>query len=596
MRLVENSLHPQLPGAGEVRDRFAARSVRRGGVWNAIFYSLPMVYCAPRKMTLLVMTDSPANNTAASPTGSDPQRWAQALVGPLSRRYVVALALVAALVLLDQAILQPLLVQLNFSAPAVNLAGRQRMLSQKIIKAALALEMTAGDEDRQSRRAELSGALERWEAAHRALLHGDEGSNIQPVDRPIAESIRQIEPAFSAIGSAAKEILAEPAPRGALSMSPAAARILELEPVYLGGMERAVAQLEAAARTRVALLRACGLVAMLAILALLVAVYFVVLRPAVTLIGTQVEQVAASDARHRQLAAMLSEARDTLELRVSERTAELREANAALQREMNQRQTAELRMRALSAELAHASRVTALGQLATGLAHEINQPLATVANEAGTLELVLGETLPAESEPRQLVARIQQAALRAGSIVRRMRNFVRRGEVQTQRVDLNLLVGEVCELCRPELREAEVRLSLELATEPVLVSADPVQVQQVLVNLVRNAVQAMAAAPTGTRALRIATRIDVSEVALSISDSGPGLPVEIVDGNFQPFVTSKLEGLGLGLAISRFILEQHQGRLWSRNREPAGAVVGFNLPRLAQHDTSTKHRAHCVCG
>jgi C4-dicarboxylate-specific signal transduction histidine kinase len=251
-------------------------------------------------------------------------------------------------------------------------------------------------------------------------------------------------------------------------------------------------------------------------------------------------------------------------------------------------------MRSLSGELAHASRVTALSQLATGLAHEVNQPLATVANCAGTLELALNRACPNESEPRELVAKIKQAALRAGAIVRRMRNFVRRGDVQALPVDLNALVSEVSELCRAELRDAGVQLTLDLAPAQVLASADAVQVQQVLVNLIHNAIQAMSNCPL--RALRISTECGPSEVAVRVCDSGPGLPGETIEQCFKPFHSSKCDGLGLGLAISRTIIEQHQGRIWSKNRELGGAVVGFSLPCLHTHDITSEQRTHGVRG
>jgi two-component system sensor kinase FixL len=510
---------------------------------------------------------------------SDSHTRADSTVRPLSRRYLVVLALVAALVLLDQAILQPLLVQLNFSAPAINLAGRQRMLSQKVSKEALAAELAGDGEAPHARRQYLLESLDQWASAHRALLEGDVDRGVQPVDDLAAAAMREIEPAFEAIQLAARQILADnSAPRG--GKSPAAMRILELEPTYLRGMERVVAMLEASAHDRVAWLRACGLVAALAIVALLIGVYFFVLQPATQLIRGQVE--------------MLTQARDTLELHINERTAELRTANRALKREMTERQAAELRMRSLSAELAHASRVTALGQLATGLAHEINQPLATVANYAGTLELALDRACPDATEPRQLVSQIKQAALRAGAIVRRMRNFVRRGEVQAAPVDLNVLVSEVTELCRAEFRDAELDVTLELAPQEVLASVDAVQIQQVLVNLFHNAIQAMADSPV--RALEVRTECGPNEVTVEVYDSGPGLPVEIIQRCFQPFHSSKREGLGLGLAISRNIIEQHQGRIWSENRECGGAVVGFSLPCLHAHDITSEQLVHGIRG
>jgi two-component system sensor kinase FixL len=511
---------------------------------------------------------------------SDSHARAESTVRPLSRRYLVVVALVAALVLLDQAILQPLLVQLNFSAPAINLAGRQRMLSQKVSKEALAAEFAIADEARHSQRRNLRESLDQWASAHRALLEGDVDRGVQPVNDSAAAMMREIEPAFETIQRAAREILANDSPPRDAGKSAAATRILELEPKYLQGMERVVTMLETSAHERVAWLRACGLVAALAIVALLIGVYFLVLQPATQLIRGQVE--------------MLTEARDTLELRVSQRTAELVAANSALQHEMNERQDVELRMRSLSAELAHASRVTALGQLATGLAHEINQPLATVANYAGTLELALDRACPEEAEPRALVAQIKQAALRAGDIVRRMRNFVRRGEVQAMPVDLNVLVTEVIELCRAELRYAEVELTLDLAPQSVLASVDAVQIQQVLVNLINNAIQAMADSPV--RALRVCTQCGPNEVTVEVCDTGPGLPVEVIEQCFQPFHSSKRDGLGLGLAISRNIIEQHQGRIWSENRERGGAIIGFRLPSLHAHDITFEQLAHGLRG
>ncbi len=526
----------------------------------------------------------------------DSQGWASSLVRPLSRRYLLVLTTVAALVLVDQAILQPLLVQLNFYAPVINLAGRQRMLSQKVTKEVLALAAADDIETRDSRRKELLVAIEQWTAAHRALLDGDRTKGVQPVGASIAEAMQQVEPAYAAIRTAAQEIAADRSHSAMSDTTPSVAIILNQEPVYLRGMETVVAMLEESAKSRVAWLRGCGMIAMMTVLVLLVGVYFLVLQPAANLIRGQVEKLAVSDTRHRLLAEMLAEARDTLELRVAERTSELIAANLALEREMAERQAAELRMRELSTELAHASRVTALGQLATGLAHEINQPLATVANYAGTLELALLRACPTEEEPRQLVAQIKQAALRAGAIVRRMRNFVRGGAIQASQVDLNDLVREVSELCRPELHEADVGLSFDLVPGPVLVLADAVQIQQVLVNLIHNAIQAMTSCPAPTRSLRISTDVGPLEAGVAVFDSGPGFPSEGIENRFQPFFSTKPEGLGMGLAISRSIIQQHKGRIWSENRESGGAVVGFSLPHLHAHDSSTEQHTHCLCG
>lgn len=527
---------------------------------------------------------------------NDSQTWANSLVGPLSRRYLLVLASIAALVLVDQAILQPLLVQLNFYAPVINTAGRQRMLSQKVTKDVLALVATGENASSNSRRDALRRTLAQWTDAHRALLEESPAAAAQPVEPSIRAEIRRVDPALQAMRAAASEIANNGSQITPNELQQAASVILAQEPIYLAGMEQVVAQLEKSAQSRVTWLRACGLVAMLAVLVLLVAVYFLVLQPALMLIRRQVEQLVISDTRHRRLAEMLSEARDELELRVNERTNDLRQANLALEREMAERQAAELRMRELSNELAHASRVTALGQLATGLAHEINQPLATVANCAGALELALEKTSPRDPENEEFVLQIKRAALRAGAIVRRMRNFLRGDAVQKTEVDLNALVREVCELCRPQLREAKVELTLILTSQPVLALADALQIQQVLVNLIQNAAQAMATTSVGQRTLLIRTETGPSDVSVTVADTGPGFASGDSEKCFASFYSTRPDGLGMGLAISRSIIQQHQGLIWSENRAGGGAVVGFGLPALHGNDTRVAQHADRVCG
>ena len=524
---------------------------------------------------------------------NDSQALASSLVRPLSRRYLLVLTSVAALVLVDQAILQPLLIQLNFYAPVINLAGRQRMLSQKVTKEVLALAATG---DSAPSRDELRRTLEQWTIAQRTLMEGNRAQGVQPVEPKIRAAIHRVDPAFEAMRAAARKIAAGGSSPDSSGGPALVAVILEQEPVYLRGMEQVVAQLEESAQARVAWLRGCGLAAMLAVLMLLVAVFFLVLQPAAALIRCQVEELVASDTRHRLLASMLGEARDELEMRVAERTSDLSAANVALEREMAERQAAELRMRELSNELAHVSRVTALGQLATGLAHEINQPLATVANYAGTLELALEQADPRDSDSEEMVRQIKQAALRAGAIVRRMRNFVRGGAVQKAQVELNELVRGVSELCRPELQEARVHLYLDLSPRSISVSADALQIQQVLVNLVQNAIQAIAPFSAADRALCIRTEVGPSEVTVTVVDTGPGFAAGGLQKCFESFYSTKPDGLGMGLAISRSIIQQHQGQIWSENQESGGAVVGFSLPLLHSHDISTEQHAHRVCG
>ncbi|HEY4308777.1 MAG TPA: ATP-binding protein [Pirellulales bacterium] len=536
------------------------------------------------------MPEPPLNPT------TDSKAWATSLVRPLSRRYLLVLASVAGLLLVDQAILQPLLVQLNFYAPVINMAGRQRMLSQKVTKDVLSIVAIGEVESSNARRDDLVRTLAQWTEAHQTLLEGNPAAGLHPVTPSIRTAISRVDPALAAMHQAASVIANRGSQIKSAEIQRAVSVILEQEPIYLSGMEQAVAQLEQSAQARVAWLRACGLAAMLTVLVLLVAVYFLVLQPAATLIRRQVEQLVISDSRHRQLAQMLGEARDELEVRVAERTYDLSQANLALEREMAERQAAELRMRELSNELAHVSRVTALGQLATGLAHEINQPLATVANYAGTLELTLEKASPRDPGTAELISQIKLAALRAGAIVRRMRNFVRGDAVQKAEVDLNDLVREVTELCRPQLRDAQVELTLDLAPQPALALADALQIQQVLVNLIQNATQAMVAPSAAERTLCIRTEAGPIEIAITVADSGPGFAPGDSEKCFDSFYSTKPDGLGMGLAISHSIIQQHQGEIWSKNLAGGGAVVGFSLPVLHVNDSSTEQHADRVCG
>ncbi len=500
---------------------------------------------------------------------------------PLARRYVLVLAAVAVLVLLDQAAIQPLLFRMNFYAPVINVAGRQRMLSQKLAKEALAIDAADDDATRGVRRGELLKTVEQWSRAHRALLGGDREFGLPAVaSSAIVAALKDLDPHFATIRAAAMAITAkEPSstdPQG--GSKPRVRVIVDNEPAYLLGMEHVVGLLQAEAQKQVAFLHGCGLTAMTLVLALLLGMHFFVLRPAMRLISGQVRQLSASEARYRSLAELLRQARDKLEERVADRTRDLSAANRAVEEEIHQRHLAEARMQRLSTELAHASRLTAMGQLAAGLAHEINHPLATITNYAGVCELLCQRELPAEHGARQAIAHVKQAALRAGGIVRRMRNFVRPDAAQTASVDLNDLVRDVAELCRPEAKRADSIIALDLTSQSTRAVADALQIQQVVINLVQNAIQAMQSCPRNQRHLRIRTSVVDSGIHVDVIDSGPGFSTHSVEDAFAPFFTTKPDGLGLGLAISRSIIEKHRGRLWAENRTACGTAVSFVLP------------------
>jgi two-component system sensor kinase FixL len=510
--------------------------------------------------------------------------FAERLVRPLAFRFGLVFVAVACLLLVDQAVIQPLLVRLNGYAPIINLAGRQRMLSQKIAKQSLAIEFQLGEPSAQARPFDLMETVEQWSAAHYLLRDGDPRQAIGPITVPsVAAALRDLEPDFAAMQKAARQLSSPVASQDRVQLVRV---ILDHEGAYLASMERVVTMLESEARQQVGWLRVCALATVVLAMALLASLYAFVVRPATTLIRQQLRMLSASDLRHRALAQLLSRARDELEQRVAQRTSDLRRANTAIEREMAHRRDVEMRMRRLSADLAHASRITALGQLATGLAHELNQPLGAIVNYTGACELLLDNNLT-DSEPtdhrrlRQAITEVKRSALRAGEIVRRMRNFVRRTVDQTSQIDLNDLVREVAELCEPELRRRGVEWTLSLSDDAIAVVADPIQLQQVLVNLVQNAIQAMREVD-GPKRLGIRTSLTPSGAQVDVADSGPGFPDDGQGDSFTPFFSTKADGLGMGLSISRTIMEQHQGRIWAGNRPDGGAIVSFSLPVQAR--------------
>ena len=521
-------------------------------------------------------------------------------VRTFSRRYLLVLLTVALLVVIDQAIIQPQLMRLNFYAPAINVAGRQRMLSQKLTKESLALATGLAGNDSPAHRRSLQQTIEQWSAGHRGLLKGNADLGLKPVRDPeIVASLLRLESRLMAICSAATAIATAETERDDSGLNAQEGSALDVilveEPAFLAEMERVVELLERSAHRQVRFLRWCGVAAMLTVLGLLVGMYFVVLRPATGLIRQQIGRLSESESRHRRLAGLLGEARDELESRVAQRTSELLASNRALEHEIAERQAAEHRMRELSTELAHASRITALGQLATGLAHEINQPLASITNYADVLELSLERGSLTSDWERRAVEQMKQAALRAGSIVRRMRNFVRPVSGEGTLVEMNDLLREVYELCLPQTKQAQVRVTLALTDRSTTVKAEVLEIQQVLVNLVQNAVQALAESPRERREIRLRTRVDHNVVCVEVVDSGPGFATAHVDDAFAPFFTTKSEGLGLGLSICQSILERYQGRLWGENLSTGGALVGFCLPMAKVDELEFASQPDCIC-
>jgi PAS domain S-box-containing protein len=240
---------------------------------------------------------------------------------------------------------------------------------------------------------------------------------------------------------------------------------------------------------------------------------------------------------------------------------------------------AELELRHAQAELAHISRVTALGELTASIAHEVNQPITGVVTGAEAALRWLGAKPPNLDEVRKVLGQIVKDGMRAGDVIYRIRALIKKAPPRMARVDVNEAVLDVITLTRSELLRHGVSLQTELATGLPLIKGDRVQLQQVILNLTLNAVEAMSGVDEGAREMRIGTAREASNgVLVSVRDLGPGLDPRNVDRLFEAFYTTKLDGLGMGLAICRSIIEAHGGRLWATANEPRGAVFQFTLP------------------
>src|SRR5690606_5649003 len=249
-----------------------------------------------------------------------------------------------------------------------------------------------------------------------------------------------------------------------------------------------------------------------------------------------------------------------LELAVGEITTRNGRFFTGFVRDLSERQKAETRLQELQSELIHISRVTAMGEMASALAHELNQPLSAIANYLrGSGRLLMQDTVPRERLSEALEKATEQA-LRAGQIIRRLRDFLARGEAEPRVESLQKLVEEAGALALLGAQDHGVNVRYRFAPGADLVLADRVQIQQVLVNLIRNAVDAMMDSPR--RDLEISTAMtQPGWVEVAISDTGPGISRDIADQLFQPFVTTKPQGMGVGLSISRTIVEAHGGRI-----------------------------------
>lgn len=247
-------------------------------------------------------------------------------------------------------------------------------------------------------------------------------------------------------------------------------------------------------------------------------------------------------------------------------------------RDITERHRSEQRVRELTAELVHISRLSAMGQLSSSLAHELNQPLTAIMNyaEAARQMIDIGgdRSLP---KVQEFLAKTVDQAERAGQIIRRLRNFVEKGPVEREPEALNTVVIEAANLATIGTRVDRIKVHFELDDTLDPISIDKIQIQQVVVNLVRNAVETLRDADR--RELTIRTVGSAESQDVIVSDTGPGIAPDIVDKLFTPFLTTKKDGMGIGLSISQSIIEAHNGRLWAEPNPGGGTIFRFRLPR-----------------
>lgn len=256
-------------------------------------------------------------------------------------------------------------------------------------------------------------------------------------------------------------------------------------------------------------------------------------------------------------------------------------AAIAIERDLNQKalRASEERLAKQSAELFHASRISSLGLMAAAISHEINQPLVAISNYSAACSRLLDNGEPDSSDRlADCFQRMNAAALQAGQIVRRLRSFVRKERLRQEKHDLNQIVVDAIELMAAEMRNRQIAVKANLCNEAAWVLVDEIQLQQVFVNLLTNAADAMADQPISTRRVCIDSFVALQTVECRIADSGPGFKSEVMDSIFVPFNTTKSQGSGIGLSICRNIVQDHGGTIEIDNCSRGGATVVIRLP------------------
>jgi C4-dicarboxylate-specific signal transduction histidine kinase len=275
----------------------------------------------------------------------------------------------------------------------------------------------------------------------------------------------------------------------------------------------------------------------------------------------------------------LRQARDELEVRVAQRTAELKNANDALVRQMAEQRRTEETLQATRAELARAARITTIGELTASIAHEVNQPLAAVVANADACVAWLSREKPDLAEARSAAERATQGATRASEVIARIRSLITKATPERSRVHINRVIEQTAALAEMQAANNQVAIKVELSPDLPIVFGDSIQLQQVILNLVVNGIEAMTSVTDRARMLTLRTEPEgKGQIRVSVQDSGIGLNEEVMRRLFEPFFTTRARGMGMGLSISRSIIEAHGGRLWAESNGSGGAIFQFTLP------------------
>jgi C4-dicarboxylate-specific signal transduction histidine kinase len=275
---------------------------------------------------------------------------------------------------------------------------------------------------------------------------------------------------------------------------------------------------------------------------------------------------------------------DELEQRLTQCTIELAAANQRLAGEIEERGRADARSQQLQHELSHAGRLSTAGQMAAELAHEINQPLTAITNSLNAARRLLAGTERDKIDTvHEIMGEVVDQSLRAGEIIRSLREFLSRGEMEKTSERVTTLVEEANAFVQAGSTISAVEVERDFDTDVSTVFANRIQIQQVLVNLIRNAIEAMAR--SDSRVLRLSTRrLDAGTVEIAVGDCGPGISRDVARHLFQPFFSTKRDGMGLGLSICRSIVSAHGGELRVEPSPTGGTIFRFTLPSLGESD------------